>query len=223
MEGTAKDLVMALEGLEREKNIKREDILKTIEDALVSALRKNLGKTAQISAKIDVENGSIKAFQTLNVVELVTNPEMEIDVEGAKKHLKNPKVGDVVTITLEVEDFSRIAAQIAKQVLIQKVRGIERDNFYKEFKPREGEVVTGSVRRFSDLLHKRPHTAGRLRCALYRRQNGYDLFRYIFGSLVRACNGLGGIVKDKGDRQQHKPHTKNLCRSSYHRDHTSRA
>ena len=150
MEGSAKDLVLALEGLEREKNIKREDILKTIEDALVSALRKNLGKTAQISAKIDVENGSIQAFQTLNVVEVVTNPEMEIDLEGAKKHLKKPKVGDVVTLTLEVEDFSRIAAQIAKQVLIQKVRGIERDNFYKEFKPREGEVITGSVRRFSD-------------------------------------------------------------------------
>ena len=150
MEGTAKDLVLALEGLEREKNIKREDILKRIEDALVSALRKNLGKTAQITAKIDVASGSIKAFQTLNVVELVTNPETEIDVTAAKAHLKNPKVGDVVTITLEVEDFSRIAAQIAKQVLIQKVRGIERDNFYKEFKPREGEVITGSVRRFSD-------------------------------------------------------------------------
>ncbi|MBR4355195.1 MAG: transcription termination/antitermination protein NusA [Elusimicrobiaceae bacterium] len=150
MEGTAKDLILALEGLEREKNIKREDILKTIEDALVSALRKNLGKTAQISAKIDVEQGSIKAFQTLNVVDSVTNPETEINVEGAKKHLKNPKAGDTVTVTLEVKDFSRIAAQIAKQVLIQKVRGIERDNFYKEFKPREGEVITGSVRRFSD-------------------------------------------------------------------------
>ncbi len=150
MEGTAKDLILALEGLEREKNIKREDILKTIEDALVSALRKNLGKTAQISAKIDVESGSVKAFQTLNVVELVTNPETEIDVKDAKNYLKNPKAGDVVTHTLEVTDFSRIAAQIAKQVLIQKVRGIERDNFYKEFKPREGEVITGSVRRFSD-------------------------------------------------------------------------
>lgn len=150
MEGSAKDLIMALEGLEREKNIRREDILKTIEDALVSALRKNLGKTAQISAKIDVESGSIQAFQELNVVDLVTNPEMEIDPEAAKKYLKDPKAGDVVTITLEVEDFSRIAAQIAKQVLIQKVRGIERDNFYKEFKPREGEVITGSVRRFSD-------------------------------------------------------------------------
>ena len=150
MEGNAKDLILALEGLEREKNIKREDILKTIEDALVSALRKNLGKTAQISAKIDILTGSIQAYQTLNVVEFVTNPESEIDVEAAKAHLKNPKVGDVVTLTQDVEDFSRIAAQIAKQVLIQKVRGIERENFYKEFKPREGEVITGSVRRFSD-------------------------------------------------------------------------
>lgn len=150
MEGTAKDLIQALEGLEREKNIKRDDILKTIEDALVSALRKNLGKTAQISAKIDVESGTIQAFQTLNVVDVVTNPETEIDVEAAKAHLKNPKAGDVVTLTQDVEDFSRIAAQIAKQVLIQKVRGIERDNFYKEFKPREGEVITGSVRRMSD-------------------------------------------------------------------------
>jgi len=150
MEEKAKNLLLALEGLEREKNIKREDILKTIEDALVSALRKNLGKTAQISAKIDLETGSIKAFQTLNVVDVVTNPEAEIDVESAKAYLKKPKAGDVVTHTLEVEDFSRIAAQIAKQVLIQKVRGIERDNFYKEFKPREGEVITGPVRRFSD-------------------------------------------------------------------------
>ena len=150
MEGNAKDFILALEGLEREKNIKRADILKTIEDALVSALRKNLGKTAQITANIDVANGSIKAFQTLNVVEVVMNPEMEISVEDAKKHLKNPKVGDVVTNTVGVEDFSRIAAQIAKQVLIQKVRGIERENFYKEYKPREGEVITGSVRRMSD-------------------------------------------------------------------------
>ncbi len=150
MEGTAKDLIQALEGLEREKNIKRDDILKTIEDALVSALRKNLGRTAQLSAKIDVQTGSIQAFQTLNVVEVVTNPETEIDVQAAKAHLKNPKVGDVVTLTQDVEDFSRIAAQIAKQVLIQKVRGIERENFYNEFKPREGEVITGSVRRFSD-------------------------------------------------------------------------
>lgn len=150
METNAKELIAALEGLEREKNIKRDDILKTIEDALVSALRKNLGKTAQISAKIDVNTGSVQAMQLLNVVEVVTNPEMEIDLASAQKEKKSIKVGDVFTRTLQVTDFSRIAAQIAKQVLIQKVRGIERDNFYKEYKPREGEVVMGSVRRIMD-------------------------------------------------------------------------
>ena len=150
METNAKDFLAALEGLEREKNIKRDDILKTIEDALVSALRKNLGKTAQISAKISVESGTIDASQQLNVVEVVTNPEMEIDLAAAQKEDKNLKVGDVLSRPLQVTDFSRIAAQIAKQVLIQKVRGIERENFYNEYKPREGEVVMGSVRRMSD-------------------------------------------------------------------------
>lgn len=146
----SKDLLLALESLEREKNIKREDTLKTIEDALISALRKHLGKTAVLSAKIDTESGTIQAFQTLIVVEEVTNPEMEISLEEAKKINPDVNVGEDIVHTLEVEDFSRIAAQIAKQVLIQKVRGIERDNLYREFKPREGEVVTGLVRRFSD-------------------------------------------------------------------------
>ncbi|ACC98221.1 Transcription termination factor [Elusimicrobium minutum Pei191] len=150
MEGNPKELMMALESLEREKNIKRDDIIKTIEDALVSALRKNLGKTAQISAKINPEEGDIKAFQVLNIVEIVANPEMEISLEQAKAMDDRSEVGGTITNVLEVEDFSRIAAQIAKQVLIQKVRGIERENTYKEFKPREGEVITGSVRRFSD-------------------------------------------------------------------------
>ncbi len=150
MAENAKDFITALESLEREKNIKRDDILKTIEDALVSALRKNLGKTAQIEAKIDVETGAVRAQQVLNVVEIVSNPETEIELSAAKLEDRDAELGGVLTRMLVVNDFSRIAAQIAKQVLIQKVRGIERDNFYKEYKPREGEVVMGSVRRMSD-------------------------------------------------------------------------
>lgn len=150
MAENAKEFITALEVLEREKNIKREDILKTIEDALVSALRKNLGKTAQIEAKIDVETGAVRAQQFLNIVELVTNAETEIDLDTAKQEDSDAKLGGVLTRMLVVKDFSRIAAQIAKQVLIQKVRGIERENFYKEYKPREGEVVMGSVRRILD-------------------------------------------------------------------------
>ncbi|WP_428066097.1 transcription termination/antitermination protein NusA [Candidatus Proelusimicrobium volucris] len=146
----SKDLLLALESLEREKNIKREDTLKTIEDALISALRKHLGKTAVLSAKIDTEEGTITAYRTLIVSEEVTNPETEISLQDAKAIKPSAQIGEEIVNTLNVEDFSRIAAQIAKQVLIQKVRGIERDNLYKEFKPREGEVVTGLVRRFSD-------------------------------------------------------------------------
>ena len=145
-----KDLIFALESLEREKNISREDTLKTIEDALVSALRKNLGRNALLSAHVDLEEGAIEAYQTLAVVEEVSNPEIEISLEDAKLIDSKAKIGKDVIKTLEVSDFSRIAAQIAKQVLIQKIRGIERDNLYKEFKPREGEIVTGLVRRFSD-------------------------------------------------------------------------
>lgn len=146
----SKDLLFALESLEREKNISREDTLKTIEDALISALRKHLGRNALLSARIDPEEGTIEAYQTLAVVEEVSNPEIEIGLEEAKTIDSKAKIGKDVIKVLEVDDFSRIAAQIAKQVLIQKIRGIERDNLYKEFKPREGEIVTGLVRRFSD-------------------------------------------------------------------------
>lgn len=145
-----KDLLTALESLEREKNISRADTIKTIEDALVSALRKHFGKTAVLTARIDPEYGTIEAYQTLVVAQEVTNREVEISLEDAKLENPKAKIGQEINIALNVEDFSRIAAQIAKQVLIQKVRGIERDNLYKEFKPREGEVVTGLVRRFSD-------------------------------------------------------------------------
>ena len=146
----SKDLLFALESLEREKNISREDTLKTIEDALISALRKHLGRNALLSARIDPEEGTIEAYQTLAVVEEVSNPEIEISLEEAKTIDSKAKLGKDVIKVLEVDDFSRIAAQIAKQVLIQKIRGIERDNLFKEFKPREGEIVTGLVRRFSD-------------------------------------------------------------------------
>lgn len=194
MEMNTKELLAALEGLEREKNIKREEILKTIEDSLVSALRKNLGKTAQITAKINVTTGTIEAAQVLNVVEVVTNPEMEIDLPSAKAEKKTAKLGDTLARPLQVTDFSRIAAQIAKQVLIQKVRGIERENFYKEYKPREGEVVMGSVRRvidrdiivdlgkieailpYCEQIHKEHYTTGsRIKAMIAKVMNQTDL------------------------------------------------
>ncbi len=145
-----RELAGALEALERQKNIKKEEILKTIEDALVSALRKHLGKSAQIIAKMDPDTGAMKAFQVLKAVDTVVNPETEITLAAAQKLKADVVVGEDIQIKLDITEYSRIAAQIAKQVLIQKIRDIERENLYREFKPREGEVITGSVVRFAD-------------------------------------------------------------------------
>ncbi|MEI7528733.1 MAG: transcription termination factor NusA [Elusimicrobiota bacterium] len=145
------ELLLALEQLEREKGIKQEDVFKTITDALVSALRKYFGKTAQIMAGIDPETGEMAGFLVKKVAETVVTPELEITLAEAQKHQPDAKLGDDVHIPVPIQDFSRIAAQTAKQVLIQKVREIEKVRVYDEYKPREGEVVTG-------LVH---HVAGR--------------------------------------------------------------
>ncbi|MDD2773036.1 MAG: transcription termination/antitermination protein NusA [Elusimicrobiales bacterium] len=149
-ENQKSELLLALERLERERNIKKEEVFKTIEDALVSALRKHIGKNAQISAKMDPETGGMSASQRVKVVETVASPELEITPAAALARKVTAEIGQEIDIPLDINEFSRIAAQIAKQVLIQKIRDIERDNLYREYKPREGEVITGMVRRFSD-------------------------------------------------------------------------
>ncbi|HBW22756.1 MAG: transcription termination factor NusA [Elusimicrobia bacterium GWA2_56_46] len=145
------ELILALEQLEREKNIKRDDVFKTITDALVSALRKYFGKTSQIAATIDPDTGEMCGYLVKKVVKEVFTPEIEISEEEAVKYEPSAKLDEEVNIPVDIQDFSRIAAQTAKQVLIQKIREIEKVKLFDEFKPREGEIVTG-------LVH---HIAGR--------------------------------------------------------------
>jgi N utilization substance protein A len=142
------ELILALDQIEREKGVKKEDVLHMIEGAMVSALRKHLGKNALIECTIDPETADIKAFQVRKVVETVTNPEIEISIEEARRIRPDVKLEEELRTPVATQDFSRIAAQTAKQVLIQKIRETERDKLYEEYKPREGEVVTGSVHRF---------------------------------------------------------------------------
>ena len=111
-----KDLIMALESLEREKNISRADTIKTIEDALISALRKHFGRTALLTAKIDPEVGTIEAYQTLVVAEEVTNPEVEISLEDAKKENPKIKVGQELVITLHLMGDDGIVVELHGQL-----------------------------------------------------------------------------------------------------------
>ena len=145
---TKSELILALEQLEREKNIRKEEVFKTIEESLVSALRKHVGKTSQIQATMHPETGQISACMVVKVVDSVVNPETEILLKDAVKTDPKAEIDQEIKVPVDVTDFSRIAARTAKQVLIQKIREIERAKLYEEFKPRVGELVTGSVHRF---------------------------------------------------------------------------
>lgn len=139
------ELLTALETIQKEKKIPKEDILHVIENALVSAYKKHVGKNVNVEAKVDPETGAMSASVIKKVVENSINPLTDITVQEAKKLGQNVKIGDDVRIPLDTEDFSRIAAQTAKQVIVQKIRESERDSLYEEMKGKIGEMVNGSI------------------------------------------------------------------------------
>ena len=141
------DFFMALEALEKEKGISQEEFIKALEDAMVIAYKKEMRVTGGVSIKLNPEKKSINVYSVRNVVEEVVDPDKEITEEEAKLVKKSIKVGDVLTVEIKPKDFGRIAAQTAKQVLMQKLREIERDNTVSEFEDKEGELMTCSVRR----------------------------------------------------------------------------
>ncbi len=142
------ELLPVLEQIEREKGIKKEELLKMIETALISAFRKHSGKTQDVEAKIDLSTGAIKAWIVKKVVEKVKNPTHEISLSQAKEIKSNIKLGSDIKIKIETDDFGRIAAQTAKQVIIQRIRETERENLYNEMKQKEKTVLNGIVQRF---------------------------------------------------------------------------
>ncbi len=133
-----------------EKNLSRDIVLETIEAAIAAAYRKDFGKPSQvIKIKLDPESGETKVWQ---VFDIVSKPEEVEDIENqktfkeAKKINKKVKVGEQVEIPLEPHsEFGRIAAQTAKQVIIQRIREAERDMLYKEFKDKEHKIINGVV------------------------------------------------------------------------------
>jgi N utilization substance protein A len=144
------EFMSIIEQLEKDKNIKKEEIFKTISEAIVTALRKYYGKVVQIEAEIDPETAEMRAYFIKDVVDEAAIEELEITLEEAKKYKPDAKVGEKIRIPVDIADFSRIASQIAKQTLLQKIRISERDKIYAEFSPRVGEIVTGLVTHISN-------------------------------------------------------------------------
>ena len=144
------ELINALETIQKEKKISKEEILHVIENALVSAYKKHVGKAVNVEAKVNPETGAMSACVIKKVVEEVNNPLLEVSIQDAKKVLKSAKIDEEIKIPLDTDDFSRIAAQTAKQVIVQKIRESERDSLYEEMKAKIGEMINGSIYKISN-------------------------------------------------------------------------
>ncbi|HHY46686.1 MAG TPA: transcription termination/antitermination protein NusA [Firmicutes bacterium] len=141
------EVVEAFQQLEREKGIKKDALIAALETALVSAFKRNFGSAHSVRVDVDPDTGEIRVFARRNVVETVRDPRVEISLADALAIDPNYVTGDVVETEVTPRDFGRIAAQTAKQVVMQKIREAERGVIYEEYSNREGDVITGVVQR----------------------------------------------------------------------------
>ncbi|HMA60009.1 MAG TPA: transcription termination factor NusA [Halanaerobiales bacterium] len=142
------DLLNALDDIEKDKGISKEVLLEAIEVALLSAYKKDFGSKENVSVEIDEESGEVMVFSRKKVVEEVKNDRYEIPLDEAERIDSSIEVGDYLDVEVTPENFGRIAAQTAKQVVMQRIREAERDVLYEEYKRKEGEIITGTIQRF---------------------------------------------------------------------------
>jgi transcription termination/antitermination protein NusA len=143
----ASELARVLDQVEKDKGIERAVLVEALESAMLMAAKKKFGAEKEIEAHFNEDLGEIELFQFKTVVDDIGNLDTEITSDQARILDPDVAVGDSIGIKLDSSDFGRIAAQTAKQVIIQKVRDAERDIIYNEFNVRKGEVVTGTCRR----------------------------------------------------------------------------
>jgi N utilization substance protein A len=143
----SKELVEALDALEKEKGIKKNVILDALEAALVSAYKRNYGQSRNVDIEFDQEQGEIHVFAVKEVVDQVFDSQLEISLEDALKINRAYEIGDQIKFEVTPKSFGRIAAQTAKQVIMQRVREAERSIIYDDYIQYEKEIVTGEVER----------------------------------------------------------------------------
>lgn len=139
------EILEALNQITKEKNLDIEFVLETLESGLLLAAKKKFGSTDNISVKVDLKSGEINMYATKKVVKKVSDKNMEITLEEAKKIEPEVKKGKEINVPIGFEEFGRNAIIAAKQILIQRVREAERDKIFEEYKNRIGEIVTGNV------------------------------------------------------------------------------
>jgi N utilization substance protein A len=142
------DLARLIDIVHRDKSIPRDTLIEVIEDAMVAAARKRYSQERSFEAQYNEDLGEVELIEFKTVVDGVEDENEEIDLEEARLEDPGCQVGDELGFILRIEDLGRIAAQTAKQVIIQRIRDAEREMTFNEFRDRKGELITGIVRRF---------------------------------------------------------------------------
>ncbi len=141
------EFIDALNQMEKEKKISKDVLIDAIEAALISAYKKNFGSSQNVNVNIDRELGDVKVYAQKKVVEVSQNDYAEISIEKAKEIDKQFEIDDIVSIEVTPKEFGRIAAQTAKQVVVQRIREAERGMIYEEFQGKENDIAAGIMRR----------------------------------------------------------------------------
>lgn len=146
------EFILALGEIEREKGVDKEIIFEALESAMISSYKKNFGSAQNVDVEMNRETGDVALYALKEVVgnEDLTDSNLEITLSDAQAINASYQLGDTVRIRLEPENFGRIAAQTAKQVVIQRIKDAERDVIFEDYTDRENEIITGEVRRVSN-------------------------------------------------------------------------
>ncbi|HAA86511.1 MAG TPA: transcription termination/antitermination protein NusA [Kosmotogaceae bacterium] len=144
------NLLDALDQLEAEKGISKEEVITILESALQSAYKKNFGAESPVEVKIDRLTGDIELFERMRVVDKVDDPLTEVDLNEALDTDNTAAVGKEIVRKINIKKFKRIAAQTARQVLIQKIRELEKENLYDRYSDLKGKITTAEVIRATD-------------------------------------------------------------------------
>ena len=180
----ALDIVSSISAVTKEKSISMDLVLDTLKDALATAAHKYLGKPANVEVKVDRDKGALEVYTRQTAVEVVEDPENQIQIDEAKLIDSEIEIGDELIQDLDIDLFGRVAIQTAKQVIVQRVREAEREKIFADYSERMGELVTGTVQQIEkgNILVNLGRTEALLP---YKEQIRKEHYRQ--GDNIRAC------------------------------------
>lgn len=190
-----KDLIAIFEYLEREKGIKRDIVISAIEESLHAAAQKSINGAANITVTINPKTGNIDVYCEKEIVDVVEVGAQEISIEAARVLDPDCQIGQFIDVLATPKDFGRIAAQKARQVITQKLRGAERDVIYEEYRHRANELISGTVKRFvrgSNLIIDLGKVEAIMPMKHYPKTEKYNIGDRVLALLLEVSDTEGG-------------------------------